>query len=260
MTRAPLFALALALGGTLPAAAEASCVAPDFEVVWSYPAQGQTNVPTNAQVVVLTTQWSSVEAQLDGATLVQEAEGFRFATPVLAANTEHTLVLTPNNFSGGAPVTLTFRTGAGPMASKPPAAEPGQTVESGERTLDAVCSRALAAGDCYDTGQDEYLTLRTTHLPVAWIVRFLDESGRVFWRQLWPGTCGSPEVFVHSNDDRCYTLMAVNEIGETAAPVRYCHAPPLVPAAGCGVPGGTWPALGIALAALGVVRRRTRGK
>jgi len=255
--------LIVAVASAAPFAAEASCVPPVFDVIWSYPADGQSDVPTNAQVVMLTTlgSWSS-KATLNGVDLAEGADRYRFTTPTLAANTTHTLVVSPRGEMSGAVKTLTFRTGSGPMASHPPEPESSQQVETGKRTLDAVCARALAAGDCYDTGQDEYLTFHTAHAPVAWVVDFLNDRGASTWTNLWPGACGSPEVLVHSNDDRCYTLTAVNEIGELAAPVRYCHAPPLisVPGNGCGVSGGTWPGLGIALAALGVLRRLARGR
>jgi len=238
MRRSGVVAAAVAVVAAVypSAAVRASCAAPPFEVLWSYPADGQTSVPTNAQVMVLTSMGGNAKAVLDGAELTPVGErGFRFETPPLQADAEHTLVLSTPYEEGE--TTLHFRTGSGPMASDPPDAEPSPALEEGERQLTETCARVLGAGDCYDTGQDTHLTLRTSQAPLAWTVEFLSEEGRTQWIDLWPGTCGSPEIYVHATDDRCYRLTAYNEIGEATVAGEYCQKPGLLAPLGCATAG-----------------------
>jgi len=247
---------AAAIAVVSPRAVEASCAAPELDVVWSYPADGQTDVPTNAQGIVLTTLGRWAKVTLDGVELAAFGDrGYRFTTPTLSADTEHTLVVTSAHSTRE--ITLRFRTGSGPAASHPPAAETSGIVDEGKPNLSERCEAVIAASDCYDTGQDEYLTLRTSQKPIAWLVTF---SGDEHLRgvDLWPAECGSPVVYVHSSDDRCYELTAVNEIGETTEAGRYCHGPFSI--SGCASASGPAIPLAAALAALalGASRRRSR--
>jgi len=50
-----------------PAVASARCKVPPLELLWSYPANGDANVPTNAQLWTLSSAWIAPNVLLDGA-------------------------------------------------------------------------------------------------------------------------------------------------------------------------------------------------
>src|SRR5262245_44294848 len=71
-------------------AAHASCATPKMSVIWSSPAEGATDVPTNTSLWLLTTLplGNNWKATLDGTALTQDANG-AFPLADLQADTDH---------------------------------------------------------------------------------------------------------------------------------------------------------------------------
>jgi hypothetical protein len=234
---------ALLLSGST---ARASCVAPVREIVWSYPADGEKNVPTNARVFLLTTYgaFEPGTIAINGQPLSREPGDSRAGLgPALAPLTEY--VVTLSQASSSEP-TLSFRfeTGMGPVAAPLPAVPVVERqTRLTVRAFSPMCAAAWHAMDCFDTGQDTHLVFETASRPLLFYVEPL-ASGLLPWSMAWPGVCGDPEVFIRSGGPPCtgpFRLHAVSLTGdETTADPQCTAAPGGVPpmGSGCAVAGG----------------------
>lgn len=236
----PLFALAVvaaASGLALPA--HASCVGPMPSIVWSYPRDGQTEVPTNATIWLLLSSWHRPPTiSLDGKELPVNAFGFGYLpTEPLAPSTNHVITLAAPGPSG-APVSLSLRftTASGETEREPPAVPTVTSVVASQaRPLDLVCQGVVHAMDCFDTGQDTHLMFVTEGRPLLWIVERIPQAmGESPRFDLWPGECQVPEIFVHDSVSRAcgarYRLHAIEGTGLRAMSPPFCPAELVKPA------------------------------
>ena len=169
MLRVFTFAAAALLVLTQPLDARGSCAADSPPVLaWSYPADGDTDVPTNAQVWVLFSLGATAEVTLNGVALTKADDSpFRWGPGPLSPDTEYTLAVHLDESEGTTTtdVTLTFTTGSEALTEPPPAPDLSQgwsETKTNAHLTDPSCKGAVAIQECYDTGQDTHLRFPTT--------------------------------------------------------------------------------------------------
>jgi hypothetical protein len=211
--------LALALGAR---EAHADCAPPDPAIVWSYPAHGDTDVPTNVDLWVLPSGWGApAVVTRDGVALTPLRMGYGYDAGELEPNTSHTFRV-ELDVSGEAASSfeLTFTTGSGPAAADASAA-PGDIVPSSgpERALSERCNAALSTQDCFDQGQDTYFQFTPSGDAKGWVL-MTDSSFRPLI--IWPGECGAPTLFDGSHRAPCATLYGIDAAGQLHAGQHVC--------------------------------------
>lgn len=208
----------LAVCASTSTQAYASCVGRStIELLWSYPAEGDSDVPTNAQLQMVFNgklygpDW---EAMLNGAPIVRSPDGV-FELGPLAADTDYTFQLEghqPRDAIATKVVELHFRTGsaAADGVQAPVVAGPASAEESDSA---AVCERVDARYYCRDTAPNDVreIMLDETHA-IAW----LDDAGN-----LWPRGC-YPRVDLISAQERCYNMHAVAADGQVSDATAFC--------------------------------------
>jgi hypothetical protein len=213
--------LALALGLSAREA-RGDCASPEPAIVWSYPAQGDTGVPTNVDLWVLPAGWDGPAiVSRNGVVLEPLRMGYGYDAGELDPNTAYTFQIELETFGELAPAfELTFTTGAGPAAPDPTAA-PGDIVpsSSSERPLSERCSAALWTQDCFDQGQDTYYQFTPSGNAKGWVL-MTDSSYRPL--NVWPGECGAPILFTNAFDGPCATLYGIDAAGQLHAGQHVC--------------------------------------
>lgn len=213
------------LGGVLAvctatsAPVHASCAgSATVELLWSYPAEGDSDVPTNAQLqLVLNAQLygSDWDATLNGEPLARSPDGV-FAFGALAPDTDYTFQLEghqPRASVTTKVVELHFRTGsAAADAVQAPAVVGPSSAEQNDRIL-SMCERVDARYYCRDTAPNDVreIMLDETHA-VAWV----DDAGNV-----WPRGC-LPRVDLIYAQGRCYNMHAVSADGQISDASEFC--------------------------------------
>lgn len=269
----PMLTCAVVWGVSLLAVdARADCSTPEPALVWSYPGMDQV-VPPDAPHWILVSTWGTPEVRVEGAG-ASSMTGFReYEPPELQPETTYDLVVTLSD-AEAAPVD--FRVSFSTSAAEPPSEAPARPIINGHSLSEMApdwtptCRAVFNAVDCYDTGQDTYVSLAVDQTPLLWLVRTGSDAelqGRQF---LWPGECGPPVHFTHgwweangSTGPRlCYELIAVDGFGQRSAPATYCtwQDPPAEaddePALfSCGSTGARPSALFVLLVFLGMRRR-----
>jgi hypothetical protein len=224
-----LLAAAVVLG--LTPSARASCVPPAPAVVWSYPKDGDVDVPTNVTLWLLLSNWNRPGlVLLDGKEVPVNGFGLGYQPlEPMAPSSPHvwTFQATP---PGDPPVNLTihFTTASGETEHESPAVPTVPfTTASPSRPLSNLCQSVVHAMDCFDTGQDTHLVFGVESRPFLWVVErvpaLMGESP-VF--TLWPGECEQPEVFLADLDarrcDHQYRLHALEGTGLRAMSRPFC--------------------------------------
>jgi len=219
LAAAAVVALAVGWEGPLQAACQPSPVS----LVWSYPKEGQTEVPTNATFWFLLSNALTPEVVfIDDAPLRPNPFGFGFepAQP-LAPNSAHVIsfLATPEDVEPPVQLTVRFTTGAGPLEEESPEA-PFVTVVSASsmRALTPRCQAVVQAMGCFDAGQNTHVVFATAGRPLLWMIErvpaAMDELATF---TLWPGDCGPPEVFagedIKSACAHHYRLHAISAAG-----------------------------------------------
>ena len=223
-TRGRLLPLALVAASALRAEpARSDCVEPEPAIVWSHPAQGETNVPTNTDLWVLPSGWRGpARVWLGGSELPALELSGGYDLGELEPNTEHTLRVELRDDSPS--FELSFTTGGGPAAPDPGAA-PGAVTASHafELGLSSRCQAALNTQDCFDTGQNTYYAFTPTNRAVGWVV--VSDSG---FRpiNLWPGECGAPLLFGSDRVGPCATVYGIDPSGSPHPGERVCAVTP----------------------------------
>jgi hypothetical protein len=214
-------ALALVLSAPFAArVAQADCAQPDPALVWSYPAQGETGVPTNVDLWLLTSGWgSSPTAFLDGVELSRLTFANGYELGQLQPNTSYTVSIGEPGATSGS-FELGFTTGAGPAQPDPGVTPTGSSVLArSESTLSAMCKAVLATQDCFDTGQDTYYVFEPGTAAKAWLIQ---SSSTYRGVDLWPAECGAPQLFLHSSTRPCATLHGIDAAGATHTGEEMC--------------------------------------
>lgn len=266
---AVLLALASAAALLLGAAeALASCAQPQPRAAWTFPADGATDVPLDARLLVLPTYGDlTVTATVDGAAAATATEStsdlLQFTLPGLEPGSNHAVVLRLRGSAPDAPwleQKLQFTVGTASLGPPPGAA----TVRGHSRTtadghLSAACAPLLPAQECHDTGEDTHLrfdAVASGSPAVAWLIGPPGAHADTF---VWPTACGLPQVKVRAREDGCFSLRAVDAAGRIGLAGQHC-----VPfeEAGCqaGRTGGRGTAWGLVAVGLGLVAWRRRSK
>jgi hypothetical protein len=223
------------LGGAgllLPTRAQASCAAPAPAVVWSYPKDGDVNVPTNVTLWLLLSNWNRPgKVLLDGKEVPVNGFGLGYQPlEPMAPSTPHELTFQASP-PGEQPVvnlSIHFTTASGETERESPMVPSVPYVTaSPSRPLSNLCQSVVHAMDCFDTGQDTHLVFGAEGRPFLWIVeqvpKLMGESP-VF--TLWPGECDQPEVFLNRSTvatcDHQYRIHALEGTGLRAMSKPFC--------------------------------------
>ena len=135
----------LCLGAALLAgrAAPASCIGPSGRVLWTYPADGAVDVPTNARLLV-SDEFGSTPS-LNGQALPVSHDGV-FELGELAPNTSYRVTWPPGLLEVGP--AISFTTGAGPSPQMAPGLPEPLAVT---RDRSARSCPLVPAQGCFDT-------------------------------------------------------------------------------------------------------------
>lgn len=240
--------LALLAPGALAPRAQASCAAPPFELLWSYPTNGATDVPINARFWFLFSLGPGAKVSLDGTALTAERRvgfsGLSFAPGELLPNHAYTLRVEAEDQD---PVTGQRRQqridiGFTTSSSRGAALNYPEILNDTREPAPAktTCPKVVAAQDCFDTGQntDVQFPVRYADRALAFLV--VADSGSA---NLWPASCGTAPL-LRMHEDRakgCYAVSSIGPGGFLSEPDRRC----------VGHPNGDRPAPVIADASIG---------
>lgn len=218
--------LALLLAGR---AAHASCSGPSGRVLWTYPADGAVDVPTNTRLLV--TDDSAGRPKLNGTQLTPDQDG-TFDLGELAPNTTYRVTWDPmrENTEQHA---ISFTTGAGPSLGSAPASPEPLDVVRLSPSYYPHCP-LLGFQGCFDTGAPLRVGFEPVEDALAWLVEIPSCDGTVR-HMVWPAECGPPAVEAY--DGRiCASLRATDGVHASESTQMICSVPP--PA-----PNGSTPAL-----------------
>jgi hypothetical protein len=261
-----------------PSNASASCVPPDPAIVWSYPAEGATDVPVDARIFLRLNTYSRPSSITVNGVVVNSAGAGAtvedmFSPGPLTPNTAYLVTTTATGPEGPVTLELRFTTGTGTAAAVETPVLSNLRLDPYEApSVPHTCPAVLEAQDCFDTGQDVVVRADATGNPTMWVLWSYPagDAGPVAPRLLasWPGECGAPSYVTHRDrfemDPSCLRVTAVGANGEISQSNFLCpeELPPMMEAKGCSAgptsraPGVACFSAGLALAALGVRRRR----
>lgn len=258
--------------------ASAKCLAPPAQVLWSIPADGAQDVPTNVNPWIAVPVYYKPDVHLDGKPLAAEPNlpyQWQLAKE-LPPHTHHELTVHfvhPPDLP--VDVTIAFDTGAGPDMTVPQA--PQVTALATDASLTAACLKEIRAQYCFDTGEPSVRTLVSPTTPVAWQVTRKDGSYAVLTSA---GHCGVATYMGYLTPwqklepvNTCWQVRAIDATGRLSPATEACEgAVPgpedptatvatSIPMATSGCRAGPSPGAGWSLlaGALWVLRRRLRG-
>lgn len=224
--------------------AHASCAAPPPKVLWTYPADGDRDVPIDSVLWVISNAWGAPSlATLNGKPLdAMQSDGVfdavSFAPGTLQPDTSYVLHLEYSSWAadldaGDSPAyDVAFQTGSSRSKAPPKPFVAGYRASSG---LDAMhpCADVIAAQDCFDQGQNTLLAFDVVgDGALAWLV-----NGELTGRTLWPQRCGDPALFTDQRFDYgCVDVQTLGVGGKLSDKATFCI--PALPAPDAGVRGG----------------------
>lgn len=223
------------------ATARADCLAPPFELLWSYPAQGDSDVPLDATFWLLTNQGDlmpPVSATLNGVYVPALATKSdlrlgqaAFRPPQLQPNTSYALRVTyTSGADAGKSFVIRFSSGREKGGRAQTAVR--ARVHGGVDGEEHPCVGLLRVQDCFDDpGQTIalYTFAVTASNTIAWYVKEEGADQTYFW----PAACGNPTIQMRAADDsRCYYLYGIDVRGELASLTRHCGAAQSMPRRG----------------------------
>lgn len=196
--------------------ARAGCTWPSPLLVWSYPADGQRNVPPDADLIMILEGDPVQEVLLDGAPLsASRNQPNVYDMGDLAPSEVHTLELHWGEASRP-PQILSFETGDGTVPSRH--ADLDTFASSAEACNDYVCGMpgicqiAALVNTCFDTGPPVSLALATDGHAAAWIVE-LELAGQVT-KTVLPGNC-KPTALAYPIGQMQVKLTGIGQDGST---------------------------------------------
>jgi hypothetical protein len=212
-----------------PRSASASCASPTTTLLWSYPADGATDVPTDA-VFWMVSGRQPVQATLDDEPLVIEAATEAAAVSsidpgALAADTDYVLrveyasarAVSPD---AGAVATfeIAFHTGTAKRTQPSVPTVTAHHILAIDRPVPR-CRDVAAAQGCFDTGNAAIeFDVSADRDAIAWLV----QAGSTEESTLWPNRCGQPTLIIRTQN--CIDIRALGVGGKLSAPTRYCGA------------------------------------
>jgi hypothetical protein len=231
-----------------PNAARASCAAPtDF--VWSYPADGDLDVPLDADLLFVERgDWTGAVVSLDDEPLraVKDVPG-HYDLGRLKAHTKYRIAVTladASNQGTPEPLSFSFTTGAGRAGGSDSStlrvkSSSAHTLRSDEQL---TCGDVLSANKCFDTGQPElarFVVETDAHVEL-WVFELVTKSSHGMVFDSFPADCGEPQLFPHDwpyGEAPSYRIHGVLRDG-TVITSQVVPAPPLWDAgAGCATAG-----------------------
>jgi hypothetical protein len=258
----------------------AHCEEKPAALVWSYPADHDTDIALDASVQLLTASplEGNWRAELNGKELTAERlrqlrlerkiedddETQVYPLGDLDPDTEYTFQLTPEDEgTPWPPIAISFRTGAErtPAAIAPQVL--GSKVSQAFPKMTAGCVAVAIHNNCEERlGPVRSLQVESPHA-VAWLVNRLDEHA-----EFWPIDCAPvSDEPVTKGTSPCFQLRTVNARGEHSPVTQYCpqsadNSRENEPSCSTTHVGGqaptTWPSALLALLALKVWYRRSR--
>lgn len=226
--------LALALFGSC-CPARADCLLPPFELLWSYPANGQKDVPLNASLWVLANFGEftpRASASLNGRDIKRLESDERnaklgltaFAPTLLEPDTSYTLRVSyePSAGQPAKSVELHFTTGTERRELPSEQRVAGRQRRAGAFVEDHPCRKIIMAPGCLDAPEPG-VGLHTLEVAqgdtIGWHVKADGPDGPRFW----PSACGNPVLALRDIEgSRCFELQAVAVGGATMPSKRYC--------------------------------------
>jgi hypothetical protein len=189
--------LGLLAGLIFTTTAWADCAAPP-PVVWSYPADGATGVPTDADFLVLGTA-SSVE--IDGRVIERTPTDYAIDLGELEPSTEYTLQIGEGVGADVAPEPITFTTGSGAGVVELPKPDA------------ATCQAIFSWQGCFDTGAPDVVEIEVDYAGEEPLYVLYSEDVGV-WRPvtLWPRGCGET-IRYQTYDDHDYMVKVLGYNG-----------------------------------------------
>lgn len=134
--------LVLAMMLTRSHPARASCATPEPKLVWTSPADGDTNVPTNAALWIMTASFGTVTSvAVNGLVAREGVTPFLYDPGLLAPDSDYRVVVTQTIPGHATPVTLDFGFTTGPSPSTGLSLNPRRSHPSCKRH---VCSLVRA--------------------------------------------------------------------------------------------------------------------
>jgi hypothetical protein len=231
-----------------PRAVLGGCAPARNQIIWSYPADGATGVPTDARLLILTPGGLVTGAiQVNGQPIERDPTDVRLGFEAKLAPSTPYVVEVP-----GYPDSATFRfaTATGPAAAPPPSSPVVERVATlSQRSLAPVCRNALSIGQCFDTPPYVDRVFQTRSRPLLFIVLWqppaewppsVPQSSQPVLPipVYWPGECGDPEIF--DKVSICfgtYRISAVGSDGQVVAADYPCDRPTAPVAGGATVSG-----------------------
>ena len=246
----------LCLAVFAPAAAEAVCGwAPPGEELFTVPANGATNVPTDARLWVLVGMGATGTVVMDGAELEETKEGSAWRSyklPDVEAGQTYGYTVSicsaagcPESFDYGP---YSFTVGESP--AEPPVAPEllEMTALPTEGNVDehfeeGTCDQQIMLQDCYDVGPLLHYKLVLKENPNA--SHFAVWAGEKKTGYLFFSTADCPVQYIGgcqppgesdecdpSTDGRCLKVAAYNEAGGMSEPAEFCMPKS---SSGCGI-------------------------
>lgn len=196
--------------------ARADCDIPAPEVVWTFPADGQVDVPVNISAVVRSAGRDRLE--LDGRPVE--------SLPRLAPNSFHELRVFTGSDENEICHQINFLTSSNEAEVPPiPAAVEGHwELTPDEYKIPIWCRRNIFTGSCFDAGEDTHFVLDVNVGGLFTRVRQLNPNGDLISTVLWPNTCGRPQVLglTGPGPGYCFQVSSVNAAGQESEPQSYC--------------------------------------
>lgn len=177
-----LSTLTLSVAAPTLASAQEQC-APLAPAAWSYPADGETHVPLDADLTI----WGdreTLQVTLNGEQLPECDDSMTHDLGQLAPDTEYLVEITTANGSQ----TIHFSTGE--------FANPGScSSELSQAQIEARCAELLRAQECAAGEDPSIVYFWPSDFDVeGWMIRDSDGAELAFW----PAECGSPCLFTQS--------------------------------------------------------------
>jgi hypothetical protein len=225
MSRVLRFVAIAAVTIVAAAPARAACLEEAAEVLWSLPAPGDIDVPSNTKIWIVTSLISrGLLVEVDGVAAQRDSEHLAPFDPGSLAPGEHSVDVSVFEPDGTRSLIQSFTFTSSETIEDVASAPRASRIERvSERPLSDACARALRASDCFDSGQDTHFVVDATeargHLVTA---SFVDYPGEL-QRKIWPGECGSPEAFLGgAGPEVCIDVATIGFAG-VSAPTTVCE-------------------------------------
>lgn len=203
----------------------ATCIEADAEVLWSLPAPGDIDVPSNTKIWIVTTLMSrGLLVEVDGVAAQRETGGIGPFDPGVLDPGEHIVDVSVFESDGRRSLIQSFAFTSNETIGDIPIEPQATRIERrADRPLSEACSRALLASGCFDSGQDTHFVVDATEARGYVVAASLREYPGREQHKVWPGECGPPEAFLGGErPDVCIDVAAIGFAG-VSPPTIVCE-------------------------------------